>query len=140
MKIKGIHHINIRPSHDDYDKMIKFYVDDLGFKIVCSWLKDRNGFNSRNCFIDVGNAIIEACETENGTKNSGIIQHFSFEVDDCDEVMTTLKDKGYEVVNSKGLPSDSLYVDVEFGEPTKKCRCGFVLSPSGELIEFYQGL
>lgn len=141
INIKTIHHVNLRPSRNDYDETIKFYCDVLGMKMINSWLKDRGEFVSRNCYIDAGNnVLIEVCETAVENKKAGIIQHLALAVDDCDLTMKELKEKGYAIVNSKGLPSDDLYIDVAIGDPLIKCRTGFVLSPSGELVEFVQDL
>lgn len=139
--VKTIHHINLRPSRNDYDAMLKFYCEDLGMKVINSWMKDRVTFVSRNCFIDAGEGVlIEACETDPENKKAGVIQHLALYVDDCNGVMQMLKDKGYQVVNSKGQPSESLTIDVAVGDPVMKCRTGFILSPSGELVEFTQDL
>ena len=139
--VKGLHHINLRPSRDDYDAMIKFYCEDLGMKVINSWMKDRGTFVSRNCYIDTGDGtLIEACETDPANKNAGVIQHFALRVDDCEETMKYLKEKGYAIVNSKGKPSEELCIYVEVGNPLIKCKTGFVLSPSGELVEFVQDM
>lgn len=141
LKVKTIHHVNLRPFKNDYDAMLKFYCDDLGMKVINSWMKDRGTFVSRNCYIDAGNGVlIEACETDVENKKAGIIQHIALAVDDCKASMEELKAKGYKVVNSKGLESDQLYIDVAVGEPLIKCRTGFVLSPSGEIVEIIQDL
>lgn len=139
--IKTLHHVNLRPSRNDYDAMLKFYTEDLGMKVINSWKKDRGDFVSRNCFIDAGdNILIEACETSVENKKAGIIQHIAFGVDDVNKLLSELKEKGYQIVNSKGLPSAELSIDVSIGNPLIKCRTGFVLSPSGELVEFVQDL
>ena len=140
-KINGVHHVNLRPSRADYDACLKFYCEDLGMKVINSWEKDRGEFISRNCYIDTGCGIlIEVCETAVENKKAGPIQHFALAVDDCKGVVSMLKDKGYLVVNSKGQESDTLTIDVAVGDPVIKCRTGFVLSPSGELVEFVQDL
>lgn len=140
-KVKTIHHVNLRPSRNDYDAMLKFYCEDLGMKVINSWMKDRGSFVSRNCYIDAGNGVLlEACETDPENKKAGVIQHMALAVDDCKATMEELKAKGYQVVNSKGLPSEDLCIDVAVGDPLIKCRTGFVLSPSGELVEFVQDL
>ena len=139
--IKTIHHINLRPSRNDYDKTLKFYVEDLGMKVINSWTKDRGDFVSRNCYIDAGEGVlIEVCETGVENKSAGIIQHFALLADDAKATLQELKDKGYEIVNSKGLPSEELTIDVVVGEPPIKSRLGFVKSPSGELVEILQDL
>ena len=139
--VKTLHHINLRPSREDYDKTIKFYCEDLGMKTVNSWQKDRGEFISRNCYIDTGcGVLMEVCETAVENKKAGPIQHFALAVDDCNAVMTQLKEKGYVVANSKGQASETLTIDVAVGDPVIKCRTGFVLSPSGELVEFVQDL
>ena len=140
-KVKTIHHINLRPSRNDYDAMLKFYCEDLGMKVINSWMKYRGSFVSRNCYIDAGNGIlIEACETDPENKKAGVIQHMALAVDDCEAVISELKAKGYTVVNSKGQPSEDLCIEVAVGEPIIRCKTGFVLSPSGELVEFVQDL
>lgn len=138
-KINGIHHVNLRPSRNDYDACLKFYCEDLGLDIVNSWQKDRGDFVSRNCYVGIGSQILlEICETAVENKKAGPIQHIAFAVSDCNSLLQELKDKGYAIVNSKGLPSDSLSIDVSVGDPLISCRTGFVLSPSGELVEFVQ--
>ena len=139
--IKTVHHLNLRPSRQDYDKTLKFYCEDLGMKVINSWMKDRGTFISRNCYIDAGQGVLlEVCETDVENKKAGIIQHFALYTDDAIAVLQSLKDKGYEIVNSKGQPSGDLTIDVAVGDPVIKSRLGFVLSPSGELIEIIQDL
>ena len=139
--VKGIHHINLRPYKDDYDKMLEFYCDVLGMKIYRSWTKQRGDFLSRNCYIEMEDgSLIEACETDVENRNPGIIQHLALASDDALKTVEMLKEKGYQVVNSKGQPSDTLTIDVGVGDPEVRCRTGFVLSPTGELVEFVQDL
>ena len=139
--IKTVHHLNLRPSRQDYDKTLKFYCEDLGMKVINSWMKDRGTLISRNCYIDAGQGVLlEVCETDVENKKAGIIQHFALYTDDAKAVLQSLKDKGYEIVNSKGQPSADLTIDVAVGDPVIKSRLGFVLSPSGELIEIIQDL
>ena len=139
--IKTVHHINLRPTKEDYDKTLKFYCEDLGMKLINSWQKDRGTFVSRNCYIDAGQGVlIEICETDVENKKAGIIQHFALYTDDAIATLQSLKDKGYQIVNSKGQPNDTLTIDVEIGDPVIKSRLGFVLSPSGELVEIIQDL
>ncbi|MDO4199090.1 MAG: VOC family protein [Erysipelotrichaceae bacterium] len=135
--VKGAHHINLRPNHENYDACMKFYTEDLGLEMTSFWNKMRGDFNSRNCFIECGNGTtLEVCECETGTTDAGIIQHFSLEVNSVRELMTHLKEKGYTFSNSKGQPTDDSIIDATV--------CGvhmnifFVKSPSGELVEFLE--
>lgn len=139
--IKTIHHINLRPSKNDYDATIKFYCEDLGMKMINSWTKLRGDFNSRNCFIDAGNGVlIEICESAVENKSQGIIQHYALYTDDATAILQSLKDKGYEICDSKGNVSENLTIDIEIGDPVIKSRLGFVKSPSGELVEIIEDL
>lgn len=139
--IKGMNHVNIRPSHASYDATIELYCDVLGLKMTNFWNKDRNGFNSRNCFIDCGNGTtIEVCESENGTDKAGIVQHFAFDVESAEETLTMLKEKGYPIVTSSGVPTDKMLNDVRVGNPEMHLLLGFIQSPSGEILEFVETL
>lgn len=135
--VKGAHHINLRPNHENYDGCIKFYTEDLGLEMTSFWNKMRGEFNSRNCFIDCGNGtLLEVCECETGTTDAGIIQHFSLEVESAKETMAHLKECGYTFANSKGQPSDDTIIDVTVGGV--HMNLFFVVSPSKELVEFLE--
>lgn len=139
--IKGINHINLRPTHEKYDETIRFYCDVLGLKMTNFWHKDRNGFLSRNCFIDGGNGTtLEVCECETGTENAGIIQHLAFSVYDAKATLEMLKEKGYQMVTSSGAATEKYLNEVKVGNPEMHLLLGFVKSPSGEIVEFVQEL
>lgn len=139
--IKGANHINLRPTHAKYDATIKLYCQDLGLKMTNFWNKDRNGFNSRNCFIDCGNGTtLEICECETGTEAAGVIQHFAFDVYNAKETLEMLKEKGYQIVSSNGQPTEKMLNEVRVGNPEMHLLLGFVKSPSGEIIEFVETL
>lgn len=126
--IKGIHHAGIKPAKKDFDKVVGFYTEILGFDKARSWIKE----GIRGTMLSVGNGnFMEIIESD---KESVIIPdgawHLAFHVTDTDAMIEKVRREGYEILAEPKdvcLPSELPY----------PIRVGFCRGPAGEEIEFF---
>lgn len=122
--IKGIHHISMQCSEEEYAKVIKFYVDVLGLSVRRRW--------NDGVMLDTGCGIIEIFVRVEGSKEKGVIRHFALATDDVDGCAEAVKKAGYPIfIEPKNtvIPSN----------PPYSIRMAFCIGPLGEEIEFFQG-
>lgn len=99
MKINKIHHIAIIASN--YSKSKNFYVNILGCEIMNEiYREERQSYKLDLGF--AGNYCIELFSFPNPPKRinnpeAAGLRHLAFEVDDIEDAVTTLKNKGVEV-------------------------------------------
>ncbi len=71
----------------------------------------------------------------------GTYPHMCYEVEDIENIMKYLNKKGYASTDSMGNLQKELYIDFTM---SKECniiwRCGFIVGPCGEIIEFLQDM
>lgn len=99
MKINKIHHIAIICSN--YQKSKDFYVNLLGFEIIQeTWRKERNSYKLD---LRVGSqdqielfSFVNPPERPNQPESCGL-RHLAFEVEDIEQSVTDLLEKGIEV-------------------------------------------
>ena len=82
-------------------------------------VNDEYGHNEGDHALSIVASVLEAASLNNNAKAYA---------DDAVAVLQSLKDKGYQIVNSKGLPSDSLTIDMAVGDPVIKSRLGFLIN------------
>jgi glyoxylase I family protein len=96
---KRIDHVELVPS--DYEKTISFYTDILGFKI-----KERLAVNAPQLreiiYLTLGDTMVEFLNVENPAPAPETPLQIGYnaiaiEVDNMDETVTYLKDKGIEM-------------------------------------------
>ena len=110
----AVHHVSINVSNAAAS--IPFYTDVLGGVVRT----DRPDFDIGGAWIDLGASQLHLIE-QSVPPNQG--QHFAILVDDLDDAVRELRDKGIEV----GDPST-----VGSGRQT------FVTDPDGNLVEIHQ--
>lgn len=98
MIFKGINHIAIIVSDMDVSK--EFYINKLGFKVIDEI--DRPERQSKICYLDAGNIIIELFTFPNSPNRlsrpeSLGLRHIAFETDDFDGTLEKLKNLDIEV-------------------------------------------
>lgn len=97
MKLNGIHHVAIICS--DFQKSKHFYTQILGFPIIKeTYRKERDSYKLD---LKVGDTQIELFSFPNPPKRLSQpeatgLRHLAFEVDNLDEVINELKQKGVE--------------------------------------------
>ena len=117
--IKGIHHISMKCSRNEIDKVIYFYRDILGLDICNEW--------DTGIMINTGSGIIEVFH--NGEKSpKGTIRHFALSVTDAKVLTERVRSAGYDVITE---PKEICLSHI-------KAIISFVKGPLGEEIEFFQ--
>lgn len=117
----------------DMDKSIEFYKL-LGGKVGMRSLLDIGKGKSKDLVHMVfdGEATVElVCPSDKSMvlTNTGVCEHFCFDVDNVDETVKELKAKGIDTFQTE----EPFNADI-FG----RIRIIFLTGPSGELIELFQ--
>ncbi|WP_415280217.1 VOC family protein [Clostridium perfringens] len=98
MNLKKIHHVAIIAS--DYKKSKDFYVNLLGLKIIREVYREER--DSYKLDLEIGDSQIELFSFKNPPKRSSYpeacgLRHLAFEVENIDEQVRELKEKGIKV-------------------------------------------
>lgn len=126
--IEGFHHTNIKVV--DYDACIDFYTQ-FGFTITRSW-RDKP---QRGAMLNPGggNSYLEVFEGgDPEAPSEGRVTHLAFRTTDCDAshaLALKLGAKEWMAPNDRTIPSHQGDLPI---------RISFVVSPTGEVIEFFQ--
>ena len=121
--IKGIHHISMKCTKEEFGKVKDFYLNILGLKVCREW--------PDGIMIDCGNALIEIFCTGEGEHSKGIIRHVAFATDDVDGMIERVKEAGFDVFIE---PNDKIINS----EPPLPIRMAFCHGPLGEEVEFFK--
>lgn len=132
-RIKKINHIAI--AVNDVDESLKFWRDALGLKV--DHIEDVPSQKSEVVFLPVGDSEVELVRpTSPGTgvakfieERGGGMHHLCFEVDNIDEMLSQLKDKGIRLINEVALEL-----------PGRKMAFIHPKSTNGVLVELYEVL
>lgn len=128
MLIKGIHHVCIKCSVEEVEKVREFYADILEMPVVRSW--GEAGTESFGMMFDTGSGVIELFAEAKEQLPQGAIRHFALAVDDVDRCVEKVRNAGYKVTME---PND---IVIE-SQPPLPARIAFVTGPVGEEIEFF---
>ncbi|EJT5918101.1 VOC family protein, partial [Clostridium perfringens] len=98
MNLKKIHHVAIIAS--DYKKSKDFYVNLLGLKIIREVYREER--DSYKLDLEIGDSQIELFSFKNPPKRLSYpeacgLRHLAFEVENIEEQVRELKDKGIKV-------------------------------------------
>lgn len=127
--IDGFHHVAMKVK--DFDEVVEFYTDGLGFKKGITW---GNG-DERAVMIDVGNEnYIEIfAGGKMADENEGAFMHIALKSQDCE------KDLNRAVKAGAVVTVKVMNVDIP-SNPVKKVRIAFCKGLNGEILEFFQEL
>ena len=114
MQPLGVHHVSINVR--DAAESVEFYTDVLGL----ATRSDRPDFAIGGAWLDLGDQQVHLIEAD-VPGNCG--QHFAIRVDDLDEAIEELRDRGVEVGDAS---------------PVGTGRQAFLTDPSGNLIELHE--
>lgn len=122
--IKGVHHIAVKPTAEQYQKTVDFYTKLLGLEVKKSW-----GDPARPCLmVSCGdNSCMEILSGDSEIPAGGPLAHIAFATDQVDEIIEKVREAGYQVTNE---PAD---VDLG-GAPI---RIAFFYGPTHEHIELF---
>lgn len=120
--VKGIHHISMKCTCDELERVLLLYVDILGLSVVREW--------ADGIMLDAGNCLIEIFTVGGGSREVGAIRHLAFAVDDVDGMIEKVRSAGFDVFKEPGdicIPS----------EPPLPARMAFFYGALGEQIELF---
>lgn len=132
-KIKNINHIAI--AVNDVEQSLKFWRDAMGLQV--DRIEDVPSQKSEVVFIPVGDSEVELVKPtspDTGVakfieERGGGMHHLCFEVDNIDEMLAQLKEKGIRLINEVALEL-----------PGRKMAFIHPKSTNGVLVELYQVL
>ncbi len=132
-RIKKINHIAIAVR--DVEESLKFWRDAMGLQVA--HIEDVPSQKSEVVFIPVGDSEVELVRpTSSDTgvakfieERGGGMHHLCFEVDNIDEMLTQLKEKGIRLINEEALEL-----------PGRKMAFVHPKSTNGVLVELYEVL
>ena len=120
--IKGIHHVSLKGSKEEYAQAKHFYGEVLGMKATHE--------TEKSVLYDTGAGFVELGIDTDPQLPKGTIRHFALACDDVDLCLKTVKDAGFEVfMEAKDI--------VMASDPPFPARIGFCYGPMGEEIEFF---
>lgn len=127
MLIEGIHHVCIRCSQEEIEKVKTFYGEVLQIPIIRSWGEDKlEGF-----MFNTGAGLIEVFTDAKENLPQGSIRHFALRTSKVDECIQAVRAAGYQVTME---PTDLVIAS----KPEFPIRVAFCIGPVGEEIEFFQ--
>ena len=112
MKLAGVHHVSL--NVDDAEKTGRFYIDVLGLEVL-----PRPDFPFAGYWLRTGNQEIHLIEVKDHRVPGG--EHFAFRVEDMDETVRELTERGVKVSKPMQIPGAG--------------RQAFLRDPSGNLVE-----
>lgn len=123
-KIKGVHHIAVKPTAEKYQETVDFYTQLLGMEVKMSW-----GDPERPCLmVSCGdNTCMEILNAEAEIPAGGPLVHIAFATDQVDEITEAVRKAGYQITHE---PDD-------FNLGGKPIRTAFFYGPVGEHIELF---
>ncbi len=123
--IKGVHHIAVKPTAEQYQKTVEFYTQLLGMEVKRSW-----GDPQRPCLmVSCGdNTCIEILSSGNEIPAGGPLAHIAFATDQVDEIIEKVREAGYEITNEPA--------DANLGGEMP-IRIAFFYGPTHEHIELF---
>ena len=132
-KIKKINHIAIAVK--DVEESLKFWRDAMGLQV--DHIEDVPSQKSEVVFIPVGDCEVELVKpTSEDTgvakfidERGGGMHHLCFEVDNIDEMLVQMKEKGVRLINEEALEL-----------PGRKMAFVHPKSTNGVLVELYEVL
>ena len=129
--VQGIHHVALKCGDSaEFEKVISFYRDLLGLKVLRSWGQGAKAGIMLSASGEDGGDIIEIFASGKEAEGFGGINHFAFTAEEVDACLDTVRAAGYEITDEAHdvtIPSN----------PPLPIRCGFCSGPLGESIEFF---
>ena len=126
----GIHHVAMKVR--DFEKVIRFYTDGLGFAEAKRWGEGEG----RAVMLDSGDGtFVEVfAGGAGGNAPDGAVLHYALRVADCDAALRQALAAG--AVQTMAPTS----LDVPSTPAPLRVRIAFCKGPAGETIEFMQAL
>lgn len=122
--IKGVHHIALKPTAEQYAQTVELYTGMLGMEVKMKW-----GDAERPCMmVSCGdNSCMEILSGDSETPAGGPLAHIAFATDKVDEIIGKVRAAGYEIIKEPA--------DLELGG--NPIRIAFFRGPTNEEIELF---
>ena len=122
--INGVHHIALKPTPEQYKKVVDLYTNVLGMEVKKSW-----GDPEMPCLmVSCGdNSCLEIIPNDTQASKGGVLDHLALACDKVDEVIERVREAGYEIAIE---PKDMELA----GSPI---RIAFFWGPMGEYLELF---
>jgi lactoylglutathione lyase len=121
MTVIGLHHAGVHVA--SLERSIAFYTAVFGFHLA-----ERLSFGPEQlAFVAAGSARIELIADGAAGRETGVVDHVAFQVDDLDQWLQRLRARGVRLL-------DDAPVEV----PALGARILFCLGPDGERIELFE--
>ena len=122
--INGVHHIALKPTPEQYKKVVDLYTNVLGMEVKKSW-----GDPEMPCLmVSCGdNSCLEIIPNDTQASKGGVLDHLALACDKVDEVIERVREAGYEIATE---PKDMELA----GSPI---RIAFFWGPMGEYLELF---
>ncbi len=127
--LAGIHHVAVKVA--DFERAVKFYRDALGLRFVRSW----GDATKQAAMLDTGAGIIELFSGGPESAPEGFFVHLALTSDDVDADYKNALAAGAKPHKE---PAD-YHIAVTAGSKMD-VRIAFVISPTGETVEFIKHL
>ena len=122
----GFHHVAMRAK--DFDAVVKFYTEGLGFREQLRWGEG----DGRAIMLDSGDgSCLEVFAGGKGPAPEGTYLHVALNTDNCDAAICRARSAGAKVT----MEPKSLAIPAN---PPLPVRIAFCTGPEGETIEFFQ--
>jgi lactoylglutathione lyase len=121
MSVVGLHHAAVHVSH--LERSADFY--QAVFRLAVA---ERLSLGTEQLvFLHAGDARLELIADGRGSRETGVIDHVAFEVDDLDEWLIRLRQQGVPLLDEAPVEVRQL-----------AARILFCLGPDGERIELFE--
>ena len=122
--INGVHHIALKPTPEQYKKVVDLYTNVLGMEVKKSW-----GDPEMPCLmVSCGdNSCLEIIPEKEMSQKGGALNHLALATDKVDEAIARVREAGYEIAIE---PNDMELA----GSPI---RIAFFWGPMNEYIELF---
>ena len=122
--INGVHHIALKPTPEQYKKVVDLYTNVLGMEVKKSW-----GDPEMPCLmVSCGdNSCLEIIPNDTQAPKGEVLDHLALACDKVDEVIERVREAGYEIAIEPK--------DMELGG--SPIRIAFFWGPMGEYLELF---
>ena len=128
-KIKGVHHISLKPNSELYQKTVDFYTKVLG----CTTLRIWGEGETEGCMLSCadGTSMEITHGKYDGTVNTGSLNHIAFAVDAVDKFIEDIRSAGYKIT----IEPRKINIGGNF-----PAQIAFFEGPVGETVELFEEL
>jgi lactoylglutathione lyase len=121
MTVGGLHHVGVHVA--SLERSVAFYEAVFGLRLAARLTLG----SEQLAFLEAGNTRVELIADGSAGRETGVVDHLAFAIDDLDGWLPRLRQRGVRLL-------DAAPVDV----PRLGARFVFCLGPDGERIELFE--